>query len=321
MTARCLALLVLAPLAACSAPSDSPPESVTTETAVGAAPEASGDVVEEARLTRAQGDALRALGVSVLLPRMGPDWTVTSVETETEYGTSYEVLWRRADGACAVLLGTNDGLGGPEYPITSATVTIPGLPGAPEAQVYQAADDPEATSAQNWGASTVLSDYIETGGMWHWLISNDEGGCAPLALNEAASIVAGLRPLQLIAQAESDGVYDGQEPVWDDPELGTFVFDDSVTGDAMQGDPLEAVRAWMSSPELDDADIEVLSSSPEEIRILATRTNLPDDSVRDERSLFVFRSIDGEMGFYASGLQFRCWPTRGHQTWSAEACL
>ncbi len=329
MTARTLALLFLAPLAACSAPSDEPDRQRPVASRPAPAPEArstgaSGDVVREAQLTAEQGDELRFLGEPVLLPRLGSDWRVRSIDTETEYGTTYRVIWRREDGACVLLNGSNDGLGGPEYPIVSAEVAVPGLPGQPRYKVYKAAGDPASTSAETWGAGTVVSDYVTVGGtMSYWLNSYaDRDGCRPLALEEGAQILASLRAVEPLARTAGAiaAMDEGQDPHWTDPELGTFLFDDRVTGDAMEGDPVEAVRAWMRSPELDDPEIQVLSSSADEIRILATRTNVPDDSVRDQRNLFVFRSHRGPMNFFVSALQFRCWPNRGHQDWSHRAC-
>ena len=106
----------------------------------------------------------------------------------------------------------------------------------------------------------------------------------------------------------------------DDPDLGTLVFADDVTGDAMIAEtPEEAVRAWME--DADDPEITVLSRTDEQVRILATVTGLEDDSVRDERTLFIFTRRDGAMQFDYAGRQFRCWPGRGHQEWSAAYCL
>ena len=348
-----LVLLALFPLAACAAPADPPeasdgtpgaPTPTRMSTVDPEPPVASGAGADtpEARaraagLSTAQARDIAALRAPVALPSHMEGWDVYRMVHEGTGGNpsgvvGYSVRWRRADGACVEVLGSNDGLGGPGYPMTSARVRLSGMPGAPEAALYKAADDPAATSAQNWGPGTIVSDYVETGEgteyLAVWLISTDEDGCTPLALDEAAEILARLRPLHTgdglrtagaIAAAERG---EGQDPFWSDPELGDFAFDDGPTGDAMQGEPVEAVRAWMSNPELDDADIRVLARTSDEVRVLATRTDLPDDSVRGMRTLFVFRpGRDGRMQFFAAGYQVRCWQGRGHQGWSPADCL
>ena len=122
--------------------------------------------------------------------------------------------------------------------------------------------------------------------------------------------------------AEAQPAEDFEFPTVDDPELGTLVFADDVTGDAMIADtPEDAVRAWMEGGEAEDPEIRVLSRTPEQVRILATVTGLQDDSIRDERTLFLFTYRDGAVQFDYAARQFRCQPGRGHQDWSAALCL
>lgn len=308
MTARTLALALLAPLAACSAPADTPPASGDTDP-----PEASGDVAREAGLSDAQGAALRTLGAPVLLPRMGPEWTVEIAESDTEYGASYEIRWRRGDGACVVLFGASDGLGGPDYPPVSTTVRLAGLPGAPEARLYKAPDDPATPSAQNWGPGTVVSDYVEAGEMWVWLTSNDEARCRPLALEEAAPLFASLRPLP----------QDGQEV----SAFGTFEDADDVLVDFLTDFPTAAapaadVQTFLGGWEASEILVEDLGTTASGATVLASLLGYADDSVEGERLMFTFvPASGGGWELQTVGRQVRCWAGRGHTTWSPEPCL
>ncbi|OZC02131.1 hypothetical protein [Rubricoccus marinus] len=315
MTVRTLALLVLASLAACSAPSDAPTEQQSSRQRPVAPlpPEASGDVAREAGLTPLQGDALRDLGVPILLPRMGAEWTAGEMETETEYGTSYEILWRRDDGACLYLFGSNDGLGGPEYPIVSAEVTLSALPRSPRYRVYRAADDPGATSAENWGPGTVVSDYVEAGDMSVWLISSAQDGCRPLALEEGASVLASLRPLDPGTLEE-------------DSAFGSFEEADDVLVDFLTDVPVSAapeadVEAFLSGWEASEVFVETLGDTASGTTVLATLLGYADDSVEGERLLLTFVPVSGGWELQSARRQVRCYAGRGHTTWSPEPCL
>ena len=258
----------------------------------------------------------------MLLPAQMDGYAVESVVIDDAYrpAVSYSVRWRRADGACAEVLGSNDGLGGPEYPIVSAEVTLASLPGQPRYRVYKAADDPASSSAENWGPGTVVSDYVEAGDIAVWLLSNDEDGCTPLALEEGAAVLASLRPLfpGMLASG-TGGVEDG---ALDGGALGAFMTADDVIEASPEGTtPEAAVQAFVAGWEATGVDVETLSQSSQEARVLATMTGLADDSVRDERILFVFERDGGRWVLADAGRQVRCHPGRGHADWSAELCL
>ena len=329
MLAPRLALAALLPLAACAAPADPPPSDPPPASGGGTflpvpAPPPPEAETPEARaraagLSAAQAAQIASLPAPVALPAQMSGWTVDRFEAEemTEMGPGlidFRVRWRRADGACAEILGSNEGLGGPGYPIVSTTVSLPRLPGAPEAAVYKAADDPGATSAQTWGPGTVVSDYVPIGGgVSVWLLSNDEGGCRPLALEEGAQILSRLR---LLGDGPGAGGAASPDPL-DDPVLGRFAFDDGVTADGMWGEtPEQSAALWYE--EVQDP-IEIRTLVPG--RVLVTQTDLADDSVRDLRTLFVFERRGGAWGFVVAGTQVRCQPGRGHQDWSAADCL
>ncbi|MEM1054236.1 MAG: hypothetical protein AAGI52_01820 [Bacteroidota bacterium] len=318
---------VLATLAGCSTsqnPAPSPPVDSAQQGApsVRVVPSATADDPEararEVGLTAAQARDLLALGAAVLLPRAMDAWTVDRATTDTEYrpAVGYEVRWRRADGACVTVRGANDGLGGPGYPEASTEVALAELPGMPTVALYRASMEPTSDEAQNWGPGTVISDYVEVGEgdamMFVTLHSNDEDGCRPLALDTAAPILAGLRPLEPLPPT-GDPLHD--------PTLGRFALDDGVTGDAPPDmEPEQAVRAYFEGSET-PVEVETVSESDTEVRVLATMRGLADDSVRDLRYLIVFRERDGAMRFYAAGTQVRCYEGRGHSDWSAERCL
>ncbi|MEL6616157.1 MAG: hypothetical protein AAFQ43_10485, partial [Bacteroidota bacterium] len=314
------------PLAACAAPAD-PPATPGGSSPAAASPEAD---TPEARaraagLSAEQAREIASIRAPIALPAHMNGWTVDRVVIdEPMMGdapmglVSTSVRWRRGDGACAEIHSSNDGLGGPDLPILSATVRLSQMPGAPEATVHKAADDPAATSAQSWGPGTVVSDYVEVGdeaeSLAIWLISNDDGGCRPLALEEAAGILARLRPLRDGGAAPGGSA--SRDPL-DDPALGRFASDDGITGDAIQVEtPEQAVALYYEEAE---GPIEIQTLAPG--RILVTQTGLADDSVRDLRTLFVFERRGGTWAFIAAGTQTRCWQGRGHQDWRAARCL
>lgn len=310
-------------LAACtsapgpSAQPDTAPSPEPAETA-----EARGAAVG---LAAAQVEALRALGPPALVPRAMEGYTLEAVEIDEAYrpAVSYTLRWRRADGACVEVLGTNDGIGGPDYPIVSAEVAMTHLPGAPRARVYQAAADPQATSAQNWGPETVVSDFVTVGEepewMAVWLLSSDANGCRPIGLEAAASVLASLRPLAPDARLAMDGVMDGGA-------LGAFADADDALVDLQTDLPLitdpeadvaQALAGW----EAQSVRTETVRQSDAAVHVLATLTGLMGDSVRDERLLLVFIPDLGGWQLLSVGRQVRCHAGRGHQDWSADLCL
>ena len=198
---RSVAFIAFAALTACSNPADVPAEADRQPV-----PRAEADDplsrARAAGLADDQARALLALHAPVLLPRAMPGWTVTQFEAATPFPgvKDYTVSWRRDDGACLDLMGSNDGLGGPGYPGASVEVTLASLPGSPSARVYKADTDPLSASAESWGAGNVVSDYVEVGEnadfMAVWLLSRTGEGCASLSLRDAAAILASLRPLE-----------------------------------------------------------------------------------------------------------------------------
>ena len=310
MLSRTLPLLVLAALAACStaqAPADAPlrpPDDPLTR-------------ARAAGLAEAQARALLALDAPVLLPRAMPGWTVTEARAESGIPgvVDYTVGWKREDGACVRLLGTNDGIGGPEYPGLSAEVSLAALPGPPPARVYKAGTDPGSESAQNWGAGTVISDYVEIGkeGGWMavWLYSSSDDGCTPLGLREAASLLASLQFLDPSRPEAGFAVGD----------LGVFAHSDDAPPALLSvPDPLAAIQDHVQNAEAARIQVHALQQTGDDRPILATMEGTYDDSITAERRVYVYRRESTGWRLARTGWQVRCAEGRGHTDWSAAPC-
>lgn len=67
--------------------------------------------------------------------------------------------------------------------------------------------------------------------------------------------------------------------------------------------------------------LEQLSASPEQVILLLTQTNLPDDSVRGIRYRLEFEPVGEQWQLVWVGRQTRCQPGRGHQDWQPALCV
>ncbi len=303
---RLLALAFV--LAACSAPRDANPP----PTALGG-------------LTAQQADDLRALGVPVLVPGDPGAFRLTGLAAERTGSTArWAVDYQRDDGVCFEVSGGNDGFGGPDMPLVSTEASIRDL--GRRVRVYQAADVPGATSAQVWGLRTVVSDFIDLDGAAALLLSDTEGGCTPVSLDEGARIVSGL--VRLTGAPASDADRAGPEPrpsdaVPDRATLGAFAPADDVLERANAASSPDVAAEVVARRYADDAGqvtVDVLTESSYEATALVTLLDLRDDSVRDERLLLTYTPVGGTWELIDAGRQVRCQPGRGHQTWSAAAC-
>jgi hypothetical protein len=196
-------------------------------------------------------------------------------------------------------------------------VTIPAL-GQPS-RIYKASDDPDATSAQNWGRGTVISEHVDVGGMFVTFLSASVGGCRPLSLEEAGPIFASLTPLNGVSGVASSTSRNSTSDAttWAD---ATDLLD--VIGGVAGEDPeTAAFAAFSTDDEGTQVLVETLSQSNTSARVLVTMLGLADDSVRDER--FRIEYAEGEQGYWravAAQRQTRCWPGRGHQEWAPDVC-
>ena len=270
-------------------------------------------------LTDDQIRQLDQLGTSVLVPSRIDGFAVDRFQaSRTEFGTGYSISYRRSDGMCFEVNGTTDGLGGPGFPIVQMDVTIPAI-GQPS-RIYKASENPEATSAQNWGAGTVISEHIDVDGMFVTFLSASVGSCRPLSLEEAGPIFASLEPLGTVPAVTSSSVpaSNNDSNTWAD---ATDLLD--VIGGVAGEDPeTAAFAAFSTDDEGTQVLVETLSQSNASATLLVTMLGLADDSVRDER--FRIEYAEGEQGYWravAAQRQVRCWPGRGHQSWGPGVCL
>ena len=300
---RLLSLLLVAALAACSTPTPRPSAPDTTMPSPGG-------------LSAAQIDNLSGLGVPVLIPATPGAFDVANVAVERSGPTaSYAIDYRRADGVCFEVSGGNDGFGGPEMPLVSTDVRVADL--ARTVRVYQAADEPGATSAQVWGLGTVVSDFIELDGAAALFLSDTEGGCQPVTLQEGTQIVSSLVLLAPNGVGDLDA---GSRPV----ALGDFAPADDVLERANAASTPDLAADAIARRYQDDAGrvtVDVLDESSYEATALVTLYDLRDDSVRDERLLLTYTPVGGTWELVDAGRQVRCQRGRGHQDWSAAFCL
>ncbi|WP_412069569.1 hypothetical protein [Rubrivirga sp. IMCC43871] len=294
-----LALLLPWGIAACAAP---PPVYVPADAP--APPARDG-------LTADQRDALRDLRLPVIVPSDPGAFELDRFEAGADAtGASYILGYRRADGACLEVSGTTDGIGAPPFPIVSTRVRVPAL--GRSVTVYQAADDPLATSAQVWGVETVVSDVIDLDGLSALVLSDTHAGCRPVSIEDGAAFVATLAPLS------SDG-RGAAPPAGDD--LGPFAPADDLLATTNAGSsPRLAAEAMARRMDAANTSVEMLAESTVEATALVTATMLRDDSVRHERLRLTYAPVGDVWELVAAGRQIRCQPGRGPQAWHDGRC-
>ena len=275
-------------------------------------------------LSRSQADQLRGLSFPVLVPGETGEFRLTVFEVnQSATSASYRLDYQRPDGACFQVSGATEGLGGPDYPLVSLDVRIASVPGAPVVRVYQAADDPGATSAQVWGVNAVVSEYVTMDGMSVHFLSDTVGGCRPVSLEEGAALVAGLR--MVAPGGSASGPVPEADDVEEESAFGPFAPAPDLAADYnAASSPEVAARAFAEryDGEAEDVTVEVLSEGDTEAVALVTAAGLFDDSVRDERLRLLYaRDGFGTWELAEAGRQVRCWPGRGHEDWGTEPCL
>ena len=295
---RLLALAVVLALSACTPPLDTLPDPA-------AAPGLGG-------LTAGQMQDLRALGVPVLVPSVLGAFELASLQVEQQGPTARWALdYRRTDGACFEMIGGNEGVGSPDFPLVSTEVRIADL--GRTVRVYEAADVPGATSAQVWGLGTVVSEIIDLDGATALFLSDTEGGCRPVSIDEGAQIVSSLRLLAVGAPTPPPG----------SPDLGVFLPAPDVLEDYNAASTPEAAAqafARRYDGEADQVTVDLLSQTSYEATALVTLRGLRDDSVRDERLRLTYAPYGDVWELVQAGRQVRCQPGRGHSDWSGQAC-
>ena len=296
------ALALALVLAACSAPPEmaAPPE-----------------VPEVAGLTADQVVYLDDLGVPVVVPGAIGAFRLVGLEAERrDVSVRYALDYRRDDGACFEVSGDTGGPTLPDYPLVSREAIVRGLSGRPTVRVFEAADDPGATSAQVWGVQTVVSEPIRVGESDVLFLSDTAGGCRPVSLAEAVEIVSALELLPpvaggAVAAAPAVGGDDSFRPA-----------PDVLDGYNAASTPEAAAEAIARRYERDEVDVEVLERSAGEAVVLVTAYDLYDDSVRDERLRLLYRDNGvGTWELVDAGRQVRCQSGRGHEDWAGADCL
>ena len=295
-----LALAALTALAACSAPPRV------------AAPE----VPQVAGLTADQVLYLDDLGVPVVVPGAIGAFRLVGLEAERrDRSVRYALDYRRDDGACFEVSGDTGGAGLPDYPLVSREAVVRGLPSRPTVRVFEAADDPGATSAQVWGLQTVVSETIRVGETDALFLSDTADGCRPVSLAEGVEIVSALELLPPVAGgAASAAAADAANDFRPAPDV--------LDGYNAASSPEAAAEAIARRYDAEETDVEVLEEGAGEAVVLVTAYDLFDDSVRDERLRLLYRDNGvGTWELVDAGRQVRCQSGRGHEDWSGADCL
>ena len=308
-------LLFALALAACSSPT----------------PSGGGDAAGS--LSADEAARLLELGVPVVVPgEVGAFRLAELTADRNERGgvssAGYEMTYRREDGACFEVFGTDEGLGGPAFPLASTDVRLDALPGRPTVALYRAPDAPDVPSAQAWGPGTVISDDVPVGGIVARFRSASGDGCRALTLGEAAPIFAGLRVLAGADGPRRDLSAPPRPPAPVDlTNLGTFAPAPTVLGDpAIESGrtPEEAARGLADRyrGEARSVEVQIVQAVGGEATVLVTATGLGDDSIDGERHRLAYeQGEDGTWFIEDAGVQVRCHAGRGHTDWSAEPCL
>jgi hypothetical protein len=97
-------------------------------------------------------------------------------------------------------------------------------------------------------------------------------------------------------------------------------------GELYARSPFAAVTEFLRLDDATAASISLVSQAPGEARspvtVVATLDRLFDDSVRAQRYVLVLDlGTDESWRVRSAKVTQRCWPGRGHQTFSAELCV
>ena len=299
-----LAAFACVGLAACSAPPAAPASTAPPIPEVGG-------------LSPDQVLYLDELGVPVAVPGVTGAFRLAQLDVQRrETSVRYALDYRRDDGVCFEVSGETGAMSLPDYPLVSAEAIARGLPGRPAVSVFEAADDPGATSAQVWGVQTIVSEPIRLDGIDLLFLSDTADGCRPVTLVEGVEIVSALELLPPVQGGAAPGVR---------PEGEAFDFrpaPDVLDGYNAASTPQAAAEAIARRYETDDVDVEVVEEGDGQAVVLVTAYDLRDDSVRDERLRLLYRDNGvGTWELVDAGRQVRCYEGRGHEDWAAARCL
>ncbi|CAN5590351.1 hypothetical protein BH23BAC4_BH23BAC4_17170 [soil metagenome] len=269
-----------------------------------------------AGLDDSQAAELMAYGYPVVVPTDLGEFELSEVQHGSEFGFHYLLDYRSEDGACFIVTGVTDGLGGPGFPEEAAPAPAPHLGLPIQLNLYVADDTPGSDEAETWGPGALMSDYMAVDGVYTTFRSGYDN-CRPPSLAEGQRLMASLRYLN---------------PA-DDDHRGPFeaVDLDARGGDewyARAGDPEEIAEDMFGY--IEDTgegntrvEVETIRETPGRVAVLVSVLDQLDDSVRDSRTRVVFHPAQQATGWtpVAAGRQWRCRPDRGSQEWGTELCL
>ena len=306
------AVALVLTLSACAGTRQRP---ASVDPAVAERARAAGLLAEAARAEAAREAAALALRA----PRMAYPILVPSdvglfrldgatVEDDDE-AVYYALRYRRPDGACFAVAGGDDEraavgrLAGGS--MDSVAVEVRALHAV--AVVYRVSASSEEAGALRPG--DLVSPPIDADGLGVTFssTSDEEAGCRPVTLAEAAALVAGLRPLD--PADDLDGAY---RPL-----------DLTRAQVQREGENSEALArlAFVPSGSAGGATVETVRRTERRAVVLVTNRGTDGAAVRDRqvRAVFVYDG-GGPWRLVSAGERFRCQPGRGHEDWSPEPC-
>ncbi len=309
MPALLLACTLL--LAACAAPA--PPEGLPPGRSDGPPVAPRADRAAEAGLSADQARRLADLGVPIAVPTLPEGWTLTDFDAGVfEEGSfrypHYTLHYRHTGGACFALDAASEGLGDVfiTEPPHVREVDVPGLAAYGPALLGWAEEGED-------GEARMQTEWFGADGLALGLVSRPDDGCRRLAPGDAASLLGGLRYLD-----PDDDVLALGPMQWMD-------LSDPPIGEMGNGPTPEATAAQAFAMTEGEGRFvtttETLRRRDAHAVVLVTNTNVPDDSIRDERVRVVL--VPGDEGWLVTeaGRQVRCREGRGHTDWGAAPCL
>jgi hypothetical protein len=257
-----------------------------------------------------QARGMAGHNAGAVVPTLPDGWRLDSFEdwTESFDGMTYPswVLgYRHEDGSCFQLHSASEGLGdvfvlAPPHTSAASAPAIASNGAIPIG--WSAPDDPPG----DWGPGVLVTEWFGIDGLFFHLSSSPDDGCSPIDVDEARSLIAGLRYL---------------DPADDETLPGVWAAADMSPEDLTATLDPERHAAATFAGDASSTRVTTLRGGADRRTLLITQEGLMDDSVRDQRIRLTYsRAGDEWMPGFAS-TQRRCHQGRGHQDWSAEPCV
>jgi hypothetical protein len=139
-----------------------------------------------------------------------------------------------------------------------------------------------------------------------------------------AGVVFNLAVVLLVAACSSQAIDPGTASPFPDPGKSGFEQISLPASGTVGSDPATVAQQLFGKPAPLEGrysqEIRNLASASGQRVILFTQSGLADDSVRGTRHRLEFVTADGRWRLDWAGRQVSCWPGRGHEDWSTEAC-